>query len=124
LAELSPELGAAFQQVLSSGDNIHTELSLIGPPRLDLAVHIAYMQILSEQEDWWTIVLHDITLLKDYDRLKTQFVANASHELRTPLANIKLYARLANRTAPKKRRSIGIRSSVKPAAWKPWLKIY
>jgi signal transduction histidine kinase len=95
LGELSPELGAAFQEVLSSGDNIHTELSLLGPPRLDLAVHIAYMQILSEQEDWWTIVLHDITLLKDYDRLKTQFVANASHELRTPLANIKLYARLA-----------------------------
>lgn len=101
LAELSLELMVAFRKALESGDNLHTELSLSEPSHRDLAIHIAYMQILSDQEDWWTIVLHDVTLLKDYDRLKTQFVANASHELRTPLANIKLYARLAEQDKSK-----------------------
>ncbi len=103
LAEISAELTVLLQEAQTNGENIRTELSLLGPPRLDLSVNIAYMPILSEQADWWTILLHDVTRLKDVDRLKTQFVANASHELRTPLANIKLYARLAEQGRPERR---------------------
>ena len=36
-------------------------------------------------------VLHDISALKELDRLKSQFVSDVSHELRTPLTNIRLY---------------------------------
>lgn len=36
------------------------------------------------------IVMRDITVLKEMDRLKTMFVSNVSHELRTPISIIKL----------------------------------
>lgn len=37
-------------------------------------------------------VLHDVTRLKDADRIRRDFVANASHELRTPLTAIRGFA--------------------------------
>jgi two-component system phosphate regulon sensor histidine kinase PhoR len=37
-------------------------------------------------------VLHDITPLKEADRTRRDFVANASHELRTPLTSIRGFA--------------------------------
>lgn len=39
-------------------------------------------------------VQHDISALKEIDRLKSQFVSDVSHELRTPLTNIRLYVDL------------------------------
>jgi PAS domain S-box-containing protein len=47
-------------------------------------------------------IQHDITRLKELDRLKSEFVSNVSHELRTPLANIKLYLNLLERGKPEK----------------------
>ena len=40
------------------------------------------------------VVMHDVTQLKEVDRLKSKFVSNVSHELRTPITNIKLYLHL------------------------------
>lgn len=42
-------------------------------------------------------VSHDISALKEIDRLKSQFVSDVSHELRTPLTNIRLYLDLLER---------------------------
>ncbi len=42
-------------------------------------------------------VSHDISALKELDRLKSQFVSDVSHELRTPLTNIRLYLDLLER---------------------------
>lgn len=42
-------------------------------------------------------VQHDISALKEIDRLKSQFVSDVSHELRTPLTNIRLYVDLLSR---------------------------
>src|SRR4030042_1675467 len=37
-------------------------------------------------------VFHDITRLKELEKIRKDFVANVSHELRTPLTTIKGYA--------------------------------
>lgn len=43
-------------------------------------------------------VQHDISALKEVDRLKSQFVSDVSHELRTPLTNVRLYLDLLQAT--------------------------
>jgi signal transduction histidine kinase len=44
-------------------------------------------------------VQHDISALKELDRMKSQFVSDVSHELRTPLTNIRLYLDLLRATS-------------------------
>ncbi len=48
-------------------------------------------------------VYHDISALKELDRLKSQFVSDVSHELRTPLTNIRLYLDLLKRVEDKQK---------------------
>lgn len=50
-------------------------------------------------------VQHDISALKELDRLKSQFVSDVSHELRTPLTNIRLYVDLLRETHDAERSS-------------------
>ena len=51
------------------------------------------------------VVMRDISVLKELDRMKDQFVSNVSHELRTPLANLKLYLSLLQQGRPERRAS-------------------
>ncbi len=45
-------------------------------------------------------VLHDITRLKELDRIKTEFVSIVSHDLRSPLTAIRGYVELLPRVGP------------------------
>jgi len=56
-----------------------------------------------DEEASFVTVLHDISALKEVDRLKSQFVSDVSHELRTPLTNIRLYLDLLERVDDKSR---------------------
>jgi PAS domain S-box-containing protein len=57
----------------------------------------------TDAETSYVTVLHDISALKEIDRLKSQFVSDVSHELRTPLTNIRLYLDLLERVQDKER---------------------
>ena len=55
--------------------------------------HIFHAQVSPLPDEAGVVtVLHDVTTLKDSDRLRRDFVANASHELRTPLTAIRGFA--------------------------------
>ncbi len=46
--------------------------------------------------------LHDISRLKEVDRMKDAFVSNVSHELRTPITSLRLYHDLLQRNPDKR----------------------
>lgn len=46
--------------------------------------------------------LHDISRLKEVDRMKDAFVSNVSHELRTPITSLRLYHDLLKRNPDKR----------------------
>ncbi|HIC89053.1 MAG TPA: GAF domain-containing protein, partial [Anaerolineae bacterium] len=58
-----------------------------GRPR-DLSVNLTPVYDNAGSLQRWVLVIHDVTRLKEVDRLKSEFVSSVSHELRTPLAAI------------------------------------
>lgn len=63
------------------------------------------------------IVLHDITLYKDLDKLKNELVATVSHDLKNPLAAIRGYLELIEIFDPLSERSKGYVENAKRAIY-------
>jgi len=93
------ELERAFRQVLEDGENTTLELTLPSPEGKTFEVNVVGISpspegMVKEDEGRRGViaVFHDITRLKELEKIRRDFVANVSHELRTPLTTIKGYA--------------------------------
>ncbi len=93
------ELEEAIRKVIREGNSISFELNL--PLPLGKAFEVNVVGILPSPEEIESgdegirgviAVFHDITRLKELEKIRQDFVANVSHELRTPLTTIKGYA--------------------------------
>jgi two-component system phosphate regulon sensor histidine kinase PhoR len=92
------ELEEAIRKVIREGNSISFELNL--PLPLGKAFEVNVVGILPSPEEIESgdegirgviAVFHDITRLKELEKIRQDFVANVSHELRTPLTTIKGY---------------------------------
>ena len=93
------ELEAAIRKALKSGETIPVELSVSPSGGKTVEVNVVGILPSSEATDksgegvrGAIAVFHDITRLKELEKIRQDFVANVSHELRTPLTTIKGYA--------------------------------
>ena len=69
---------------------VRREVVVSGPPSRVLAVNAVRLAPAAERPGM-VMVLHDMTALRQLERVRTEFVANVSHELRTPLTAIQGY---------------------------------
>jgi two-component system phosphate regulon sensor histidine kinase PhoR len=85
----SKELKIAIRRARKKGDAAVVELeSVIGGKLRALRAQVAPLP----GGAGVVTVLHDVTGLREADRIRRDFVANASHELRTPLTAIRAFA--------------------------------
>ncbi|MCK5534418.1 HAMP domain-containing protein, partial [bacterium] len=67
------------------------EISVLFPEEKILLIH-ATPVVRENETEGAVLVFHDITSLRELEKIRKDFVANVSHELRTPVASIKGYA--------------------------------
>jgi two-component system phosphate regulon sensor histidine kinase PhoR len=93
------ELEGAIRKVIENGEGKSFELTLQYPDGKTLEVNVVGIYSSPEESVKGSerirgaiAVFHDITRLKELEKIRQDFVANVSHELRTPLTTIKGYA--------------------------------
>ncbi len=86
------ELAALVEALGTQKQVLGYELKLLRPNERLLEVNGAAIFNDDGSREGTILVFHDLTLLKQLERTRQEFVANVSHELRTPLSLIKGYA--------------------------------
>lgn len=84
-----PDIASQFAAALANKPASSVEVELERDKRRIYTAHATPMP--TERGGGAVLVLHDITDLKQADRVRRDFVANVSHELRTPLTAIRGY---------------------------------
>jgi two-component system phosphate regulon sensor histidine kinase PhoR len=93
------ELEGAIRKAIQDGENIALELDLNKSGEKTIEINVVSILSSNKRTDednegirGAIAVFHDITRLKQLEKIRQDFVANVSHELRTPLTTIKGYA--------------------------------
>lgn len=83
------EINDSIKEAIGSQRAVKKDIDVIGPQDIYFSMQIS--PVISNEEKLLSVVaiFHDITELKKFERLRTEFVANVSHELKTPLTSIK-----------------------------------
>ncbi|MCD8533345.1 MAG: PAS domain-containing protein [Verrucomicrobia bacterium] len=86
------------EELVSLTDTIRTVGSVVGYEYEIAGLQDKYFRIngslgeeIPSEAPYITLVFHDLTLTRQYERQRQDFVANVSHELRTPLSMISGY---------------------------------
>lgn len=87
-----PDLVRLVEAVRATGEVVGSELELPGGRPRQMQVNAMLVAGVAEETSGTLIVFHDITRLRELEKIRQEFVANVSHELRTPLSMIKGYA--------------------------------
>ena len=90
---LPPELCQMLELCHASDDAVTTEFTLPGGGT-GLAVASAIRRDASGESPGCVMLVRDVTLAKEVDRMKSDFTAVVSHELRTPLTSVLGFAKL------------------------------
>jgi GAF domain-containing protein/two-component sensor histidine kinase len=106
--DLDMDLGARIHDLVARTSQVEgnraptTEVLELGP----VALQAKAARVVEDSNVLGTVVvLRDISMLKELDRMKDKFVSTVSHELRTPVANLKLYLSLLQQGKPERQRS-------------------
>jgi two-component system, OmpR family, phosphate regulon sensor histidine kinase PhoR len=103
----SPDVLQAYNESLETGKAIRTVVTISvansGLPRV-FQLAVAPLHKKHNQEIYGAVgVFHDITEMKQAERIRIEFVANVSHELRTPLTSILGYVQTMQQDVDAKR---------------------
>ena len=86
------EIQEIVDNTLCSGSGlISQEIFTLLPEQKVLLVHATPIKK-AENTEGAVLVFHDVTNLRELEKIRQDFVANVSHELRTPISSIKGYA--------------------------------
>ena len=77
----------AFERTETSGEPAVEEIELPNN-------RIYHMNLTKHENVGWIVVMHDITLFKEMDQLKSELIATVSHDLKQPLAVMNGYIEL------------------------------
>lgn len=85
----NPLINESIREAILEKKVSHKEIVMVHPQEMFFDMIISPVIDKKGQLISLVAVFHNVTQLKKYERLRTEFVANVSHELKTPLTSIK-----------------------------------
>lgn len=85
----NPSLQRFIKTAQSGGEPLEEDLVFYGEEEQILNAHATLLQAADGGHSGVLIVLHDVTRLRNLEKIRKDFVANASHEIKTPITAIK-----------------------------------
>jgi two-component system phosphate regulon sensor histidine kinase PhoR len=82
------KINEMIRRVLRTGQEVFAE-TVVRPSTKIFRVHVVAIKEDENQINGAMAVFHDVTDIRNFDQVRSEFVGNVSHELRTPLTSIK-----------------------------------